>query len=199
MNRLFSVILTIAKETGIRKLQAECLSNLAYLYGFKNFGKEVRNYKKALGISKEIEDIELQRVLTMQLSLLYFNRGKLKTAYNYCKNSIELSELVAGGLLEDEHKVGFYSISSNAYECMVEICIKLNRDKEALEYCERSKSKALVDILSVSELRSSVKYVGKRKRLFDSEFKLHNHLKNLKRIWYPILYVLIPMKWIFSF
>lgn len=72
-------------------------------------------------------------------------------------------------LVEEEHKIGFYGLQSNASQYMIPLCLKLNNKFKAFEYLERSKSKAFLDLLSASTLRPSVEMTYELNSLLQEE------------------------------
>lgn len=69
-------------------------------------------------------------------------------AYNYYKESIALSEDLRKNLVLDDFKISFTGNYIDVYHQMISLCIRIGRIEEAFEYIERSKSRALVDMLS---------------------------------------------------
>jgi len=84
------------------------------------------------------------------------NLSQPARAYDYYERSIELSELMRGGLIEESHKIGFFGRIENAYNRIVPLSYKLKKEKEAYEYTERAKSRAFLDLLATTEIKPTV-------------------------------------------
>jgi hypothetical protein len=113
-------------------------------------------------MKKQIGDRFHEGVIYLNLAIHYLRySGKmenaLEIAYNHCMTSIDVSESIGGKLLQEKHQIGYYSapLRYSPYEIMVKICIELKKYKEALEYIERGKSKALLSMLSSTEIQPS--------------------------------------------
>ena len=82
-------------------------------------------------------------------------------------------------LVEEIHKVDFYGFKSDAYQIMVPTCIRLGNKSEALEYAERSKSRAFLDVLATTYLTTTVKMTIELEALINQE---GNCLMRLRQI-----------------
>ncbi len=77
-------------------------------------------------------------------------------AYNHYKESISISETLRKNLILDDFKISFAENYISAYQQMTSLCIQTGKIQEAFEYIEKSKSRALVDMLchAVNEIGS---------------------------------------------
>jgi len=183
--------LKIVTEISDRAGESKCLTNLAAVY--LNLGdskKAIEHCKKSLLINRETGDIDSQRIVSLNLSRIYYE-SKPKLSYDYCKDSIELSEVISGRLVEEEHKMGFYSLVSDAYQYMVPLCLRLGKPKEAFEYTESSKSRAFLDLLATTKIKPVSQITGKLRSLLDEEeanlARLREiQISHLKRIIIPM-------------
>ena len=171
--------LKIAKEIGDKVVESACYGNLGNdHYSLGDFRKAIEYHEKSLEIAKETGEIDSKRITNLNLCRIYYE-NKPELAYNYCKHSIELNELMGGKLVEEEYKIGLYARASDAYQYMVPLCLKLNREKEAFEYTERSKSRAFLDLLAATKIRPFVELTRELKSLLDAE---ENYLFKLREI-----------------
>ena len=173
--------LEIAKEIGDRAGESRCYANLGIAYNILgDFRKAIEYHEKSLEIAKETGDIDLERLGNLNLCRVYYE-SKPELAYNYCKHSIELSEMISGRLVEEEHKIGFYAQASDAYQLMVPLCLKSKNGKEAFEYTEKSKSRAFLDLLAATEIKPfvDIKLTSELKSLLDDE---ETYLAKLREI-----------------
>ena len=79
-----------------------------------------------------------------------------------------MTEAIGKRLVEEIHKVDFYGFKSDAYQIMVPTCIRLGNKSEALEYAERSKSRAFLDVLA-TYLTTTVKMTIELEALINQE------------------------------
>jgi hypothetical protein len=87
---------------------------------------------------------------------------------------------MGGKNIEEQHKLLLYARISRAFEVMVPLCIRLKNKKGALNYLERSKSRAFLDLLAGSSLiRRSTNESTDLKSLFDDEI---SHLTKFRAI-----------------
>ena len=173
--------LEIAKEIDNRTVESSCYGNLgsAY-YSLGDFGKSLEYCEKSIEIAVDIGDIDLERISTYNLALFYDdNLNKPKTAYDFCKKAIDLSEKISGGLVEEEHKIGFSSRISDSYEYIVPLCLKMKKKNEAFKFLEQGKSRAFLDLLAATKINPSVKLTPKLKSLLEEE---EIHLAKLREI-----------------
>lgn len=173
--------LEIAKDLGDRAGESTCYTNLGIAYGsLGDYEKAIEYNEKSLAINKDIGDIDSERQVNFNLGRIYDESEKLELAYEYYNNSIELSEMMGGRLVEEEHKIGFYARVSDAYQGMIPLCLKLEeKEGEAFEYTERSKSRAFLDLIANTVIKSSVALTGELKSLRDDE---ENYLSTLREI-----------------
>ncbi len=161
--------LKIGKEIGNRTGEARCYTNLGNAFhSLGDFREAIEYQEKALEVTKEIGDMELEQLCNYNLGVIYFE-PKPEVAYGYCRRSIELSEMMSRGLVEEEHKIGFQAQTSNAFQVMVPLCLKLGREKEAFEYCERSKSRAFLDLLASTEIKPTINLTAELRSLLNEE------------------------------
>lgn len=74
--------------------------------------------------------------------------GEEKMAEAYYIKSLEAVESYRASIVDDTSKIGFVNDKLAGYGDMVNLLIKQGRYKEAFAYAERSKARALVDILA---------------------------------------------------
>jgi len=163
--------LKIAKAISNKEVEARCYANLGIAYrGLGDFNRSIACNKKALKIAQEIGDIDADRISNYNLANIYSdNMNKLDLAYNYYRKSIELSEKVTGRLIKEEYKIGYSSKISNSYQYIVPLCIKLKKGNESLEFLERGKSRAFLDLLAATKIKPSIEVTLRLKSLLDDE------------------------------
>ena len=148
--------LEITREIGDKSGESTCYTNLgnAY-YSLGDVRRAIEYYEKSLEIKREIGDINSERIVNLSLCIIYYESEK-ERAYEYCKQSIELSEMIGGRLIEEEKKIMFSTQTFGAYHLMIPLSLDLKKEKEAFDYTERSKSRAFLDLLAATEIEPTV-------------------------------------------
>ena len=161
--------LQMAIEIGDRATEAKCYTNLGVAYAkLDDFGRSIENYSQALKIAIEIGDVEQERMISFNIGIEY-NESNPRMAYNYLSRSIELSEIIRGKLVEEHYEREFQAKASDAYQLMVPLSLKLESEKEALEYTERSKSRAFLDLMATTDIEPTVEPTSEMKALLKDE------------------------------
>lgn len=93
-----------------------------------------------------------------------------------------------GSLIEDEHKLGFQSTNATAYDLIVPLCLKIQqkeKERQAFDYVERSKSRAFIDLMSVNvSIRPSVAITENLNMLVDRESHIIAKLRTIQTQYY---------------
>ncbi|RLB39078.1 MAG: hypothetical protein DRH12_11985 [Deltaproteobacteria bacterium] len=75
--------------------------------------------------------------------------GDIEGAIQACRKAIEIREGIRGHLKSEAHRISYAEASADPYELIVGWLIERGSAEEALEYMERAKSRALVDLLAM--------------------------------------------------
>lgn len=165
----YEELLIIAKEINDKVAEAAYYIGLGNVFCQSGDSKKALNYyEKSKKITQETGDIYLERIINLNLGWACY-KDNHRLAYSYLKQSIEISMIISKGLAEEEHRVGFYSLTSDAYQLMVPLCVALRKEEEAFEFTERAKSRALIDLLSTAEIRPFVPLTDELKSLLAEE------------------------------
>jgi CHAT domain-containing protein/Tfp pilus assembly protein PilF len=81
------------------------------------------------------------------LGRLAEERGDSQEAFTHYAEAIKVIEGMRGKLSDSALKTTFMERKMDVYERMIRLLIKMQRDAQALEYLERSKGRALLDML----------------------------------------------------
>jgi CHAT domain-containing protein/tetratricopeptide (TPR) repeat protein len=170
----------LAKEIGYRAGESICYLNLgsAY-YDLGDFSRAIEYYGNALGIAELLGKVDYERDITFNLGYLYYESNP-ELAYKYCRRSIELSEIIGAKLVEEQYIIGFHGQTSNVYQTMVPLCLKLKRETEAFENTERSKSRAFLEVLASTKIKPTVELTSQMRLLLDEEEKQLSDLRNIQ-------------------
>jgi tetratricopeptide (TPR) repeat protein len=192
--------LEIKKEIGDEVGVSKCYENIGLVFfelGKHNEGTEY--CIKALELAKKLQDFEQQRTLNFYLALYYWALNTPESdrlAYEYCKNSIALSEALNKTLIEEEYKHEVQTQAASVFDLMIRLCIRRGQDREALsaneealEFVEASKSRVFLDLLSSTEIKPKLNSASVPKNLLAEEKNLLEQLSqirknNVKGNWY---------------
>jgi len=124
------------------------LCNIGNVYIKQGKYPEAEEYiQKSLAIALELKTEEDIQSGYSKMGDCYTAQGFDSLAIaNYAK-AIETIESIRGKLEVETHKTGYMKGVIEVYEKMIKSLIKLGRKKEAYDYLERMKARALLDIL----------------------------------------------------
>jgi tetratricopeptide (TPR) repeat protein len=176
--------LAISMEIADRVGEAQCYTNIGHsYYNLGQYQQALEYQEKALAIFKDMGYIIRYSTVYTSLALIYQINNPDK-AFQYLTESINITESMSAMLVEEVHKIGFQSSTANDYELIVPLCLKLPKDdgaKLAFEYVERSKARALIDLLSASSsVLPAVQITNKLKSLIDRENELIARLRQIQ-------------------
>ena len=161
--------LEIAREIGDRAVESKCYTGLGIAYDtLGNLRESIRYLEDSLEIVQRTGNIDLERIINLNLGRIHHER-KPELAYDYCKNSIKLSEMISRNFVEEEHEIKFSARVSDAYQYMIPLCLKLKKKEEAFEYVEKSKSEVLLDLLAATKIRPSIESTSELESLLEDE------------------------------
>ncbi|MGD8506576.1 MAG: CHAT domain-containing tetratricopeptide repeat protein [Candidatus Bathyarchaeota archaeon] len=172
--------LEIAKDIGFKTAESACYRNLGVAYlSLGDRKNAIKYHEKSLKIDEGTGDIDSERTNNLNLGRIYYE-FEPQLAYDYCKRSIELSEMIGEMLVEEEHKIGFYGQASDVYQYMIPLCIKMQRENEAFGYTERSKSRSFLDTLAATKIKPTIKLASEVEPLLDDEEKTLSKLREIQ-------------------
>jgi CHAT domain-containing protein/tetratricopeptide (TPR) repeat protein len=147
--------LEIKKEIGEKQGQIECYRNLGFVYHLSgDQSKAIETLEMAFNLANEIDNMPLQHLINSTLGMIHYKNNKPEIAFGYLNRAIELGEVIWGRVVEEEHKIVYFSeYAADEFDLVILTCLKLGDEKKAFEYVERSKSRAFLKILATSEIR----------------------------------------------
>jgi len=174
--------LEIFKKIGDQAGEAKCLGLIAISHVYLKNYQEAEDYlHNALKIFIKTKLANGEVETRLNLAQLYYKElNNFEKAYDQGKIALELFEKLRKRLTIEEHKINLFSTIPGSYELMVNICINQKKEKEALEYVERSKSRALLDLLAYTKLKSSATNSTALKTLLDKEEECINILREVQ-------------------
>lgn len=114
--------------------------------------KAQRIYEIELAAAKESGNIDLERALSVKLAQTCYHQYRYKEAYPSLKRAVLLTERLRAGNLQEQHRISFLQERIDIYELAVNVCLALGKNAEALEYIEKGKSRALMDLVATLPL-----------------------------------------------
>ena len=141
--------LTISSKIGDRIGQMTQLCGLGIDYRVQGQYLKARDmYEEAIGIAKTIGNVEGHRVALANLGILYADYLKdSEKAYTSLATAIDLLEEMRSSIVSEEYKITFLGERVDVYSKMILLCIAMGKKKQAFEYAERARSRALVDLI----------------------------------------------------
>ncbi|WP_392482487.1 CHAT domain-containing protein [Nostoc sp. C110] len=137
-------------------------NNLGNAYRDRIKGEEAENielaitaYSAALEVYSRIAFPQNHATTLFNLGLVYQDTKQFDLAYNTFASTIATVEALRGDIVSgDEAKRKQAEEWNQLYRRIVEVCLAMGRDTEAIEYIERSKTRILVELLTKATLTS---------------------------------------------
>ncbi|MBD2511231.1 CHAT domain-containing protein [Nostoc muscorum FACHB-395] len=131
-------------------------NNLGIAYVERILGDRAENielaiaaYSAALEVTTKSAFPQNHAETLLNLGRLYQDEKQFDSAYNTFVAAIETVEALRGEIVSGEEAKRKQAEEWNQlYRCMVEVCLALERDTEAIEYIERGKTRNLVELLT---------------------------------------------------
>ncbi|HMV59526.1 MAG TPA: CHAT domain-containing protein, partial [Nitrospira sp.] len=105
-------------------------------------------FERLLRIPQVKENGEIYWLLLNDCGQIATSEGLLEEALVYFSQAIEIVEIQRASINTEASKIGFVGDKQALYSRVVDLAYRLNRPLLAFEYIERSKSRALVDLLA---------------------------------------------------
>lgn len=83
----------------------------------------------------------------------YESQNQLEKALTQYEETIRIVERQRTTILTERQRVSFFATKQRVYDSIIKLLVRLNRPHTALEYVERAKSRAFVDILGSSRIK----------------------------------------------
>lgn len=147
--------LEIARSLEHKEGQAYNLANLALIYNqITDFLTALDYQEQALSLGKSIQQPELLWQIRYSRSETYRGLEQIRNAVAELKKAVRIIERVRRRLRQDEERLSFFGApKGNVYALLIAILHDyLKRSNEALEYVERSRSRAFLDVLEAKGL-----------------------------------------------
>ena len=119
-----------------------------FYYDTEEFPEALEAYKESLKAAEKISSPSLLWEVYFSLGKTYEKLGNLQEAYNAYDNSIKIIENMRQEFKVEDLKRDFMQDKIKVYEHMIDLLIKMKKDKDAFDYNERCRSRAFLDILA---------------------------------------------------
>ena len=166
--RYYKKALRIFKKNSDKESMAKCYRSIGAAYAsLGHFQRAIRYQKK--GIETYSGNLRNQLRAYFNLGKTYSKAGKFGLSFKFLKRSIDLSEEIGQNLVSDYLKIRFYADVSLACQSIVPVCLKIGKGKMALEYSEKCRSRALLDILAATDIKPTVELNRQLQSLLNRE------------------------------
>lgn len=106
-----------------------------------------RFYLEALKTFRKVQDRYLEIDVLANLGTLEQGRGRASRALSYYVKAIRLIEALRAGVTDEEARAGFFATMVNTFANAVLLCLELGDRVRAFDLAERSRARALLDVL----------------------------------------------------
>ena len=108
-------------------------------------------YEKLLSQKMAANYERLHWTSLADLALIYMKEGRLKESIKYLEQATEIIENQRKSISSEGSKIGFVGDKQAVYHDLIRVLYEDRQYEKAFEYVERSKSRALVDLLASKE------------------------------------------------
>jgi len=192
--------LSIHKQVGNKLIEGITLNNIGLVYNsLEKYPKALDYYQQSLAIVKQISNKLIEGNTLSNIGALYKTTGKYPDAEKTLFAAIEILESLRPGLT-DEQKISIFETQASTYGFLQQTLIAQNKTNKALEISERSKARALVELLS-SKFNSNkqpnikppnieqIKRIAQQQKATFVEYSFVKKPVPGKEQWHPKLYI----------
>jgi CHAT domain-containing protein len=145
------------------------------LHGVGKTAEAKAGYDQLLAIPQVKDNGEIYWIILFQRGRIAEAEGNAEQAIEFYRKAVDVIEQQRASINTESSKIGFVGDKQKVYEHLVDALYAKQRMAEAFEYIERSKSRALVDMLAskqVSTLQSTGAAASLAKDFDDAESEL---------------------------
>ncbi|MFK0732929.1 MAG: hypothetical protein ACIWVG_17555, partial [Gloeotrichia echinulata HAB0833] len=154
--------LTVYTQSAFPEKWAMTQNNLGNAYRDRILGEKAENielaikaYTQALTVITQSTFPQKHAGTLLNLGILYQEEKQFNSAYNTFTQAIETVEALRGEIVSGEEAKRKQAEEWNElYRRMVQVCVELGRNTEAIEYIERSKTRNLVELILNRDLKT---------------------------------------------
>lgn len=122
------------------------------LHGIGRTAEAKAGYDRLLTLPQVKDNGEIYWLILFERGRIAESEGRLEEAIDFYKKSIEMIELQRASINTETSKIGFVGDKQQVYEHLIDALYASAHQQEAFEYIERSKSRALVDMLAAKQV-----------------------------------------------
>ncbi|MEQ8540370.1 MAG: CHAT domain-containing tetratricopeptide repeat protein [Coleofasciculus sp. D1-CHI-01] len=139
--------LVVLQEVGDAAGVGAVLAGIGFVYqGLRDYPKALEFNKQALVVLQEIDDKAGVGVILNNTGGVYTHLGQYSNAEKTLFNAIEVWESLRAGL-KDDQKISIFEQQAITYRLLQQALVAQNKFDKALEIAERSRGRALVELL----------------------------------------------------
>ena len=140
--------LAIHKAIDNKAMQGTTLNNIGLVYyNLGQYPKALENYQQALAIAREIGDKAGEGTTLSNIGGVYNTQGEYSQAEITLFAAIEVLESIRSRDLKDDQKISIFEQQAGSYRLLQQALVAQNKFDQALSIAERSRGRALVDLL----------------------------------------------------
>lgn len=146
-------MLRLASEVDDKYLEANSLDILGQIHQRTNDREQALIfYDRAMLKWREIGNRPGQASTLGGIATLYYESGELQEAIKYISESISLIESLRSSVDSADLKTTYFSTVQDYYQLAIDIFMELDRQEEAFNMSERSRTRSLIELLAESNL-----------------------------------------------
>lgn len=151
LDRLVSGAIFTGKSNWVwQELPRAFMMNRA-LHGIGQTAQAKLGYDRLLALPQARDNGEIYWLILYERGRIAEAENKLDEAIEFFKKSIDVIERQRASIHTETSKIGFVGDKQQVYRRMIDALYAVKRPKEAFEYIERAKSRALVDMLAAKQ------------------------------------------------
>lgn len=149
----YQIALRLINQSGNYEATFETMISLGNLALQQlDYSKALDWYQQALRFARVNHHQEHESIANADVGYAYLEQGNWAQAIPFLEASIQLSERLGHNLFVDTQKIGYFSSTQADYEALIQAYLRIGLPERALYYVEKSKSKALLDLLGTGEI-----------------------------------------------
>jgi CHAT domain-containing protein len=117
-------------------------------FGMGRIAEAKERYDALLALPAIRQNSGIHWLVLFDRGRIAFDEGDVESALRLWREAIEIIELLRSSIDTEAAKIGFVGDKQTVYGALVSTLLARGRAAEALEYVERAKSRALVDLLA---------------------------------------------------
>jgi len=149
--RYSAQVLFIIEKAKFEKLIDPLYLGMLYV-GKGDYKKAIPYFEKSLETNRESDNYLEMGYAAGYLGFSYKALGQWEDAVTCYKTAIDVAEKIRADIGAEDLRSAFFGGASFAYDEIIELLIRLGRNREAFEYMERGRSRSLLDLLGTRTL-----------------------------------------------